>query len=156
MAAEGAFSSSFTFAGHSYSVAARFRVKCPKDSVLSICYNYSHINKYLKKPNLAITPIEEGAGWNRYRYVYTYIVYSCSLTFRRDIVPDSGLLRFRLLDVRSTKSVFPTVASSWGYYRVDTIPQTDSVQFFYRQFTSLTKPINILYATVIRFKPTAS
>jgi hypothetical protein len=151
-AAQADFKSSFSFSKFSYSVAAWFRVKCPEDSVLSICYNYSHINKYLRKPNLAITPIEEGAGWNRYRYVYTYIVYSCSLTFRRDMVRDSGLLRFRLLDVKSTRSAFPTVANSWGYYRVDAIPGTDSAQFFYRQTTALTKPINILYATVIRFE----
>jgi hypothetical protein len=144
--------STFSFNQSSYSVAARFRAKCPRDSLLSICYSYSHINKYLRRPNLTITPLEEGATWNRYRYVYTYVVYSCSLTFRRDIVPDSGLLRFRLLDVRSTKSIFPTVANSWGYYRVDSIPGTDSTQLSYGQTTVLTKPINILYATIIRFE----
>jgi hypothetical protein len=142
----------YNFGKSSYTVDASFTVLCPRDSVLAVCYRFYHINRYLKRFNLVITPLVESENSNTYRYVYTYIIYSCSLTIHRDLMPDSGLLRFYLQDVHSTISFLPTVKHTGGYYRVDSIPGSDSVRLTYQQETVLTKPLNILYRTGIQFE----
>jgi hypothetical protein len=142
----------YNFGKSSYTVDASFTILCPKDSVLAVCYRFFHINRYLKRFNLVITPLVEGENWNTYRYVYTYIIYSCSLTIHRDLLPDSGLLRFHLQEAHSTLSLLPTVSHTGGFYRVDSIPGTDSVRLTYQQETVLTKPLNILYRAGIQFE----
>jgi hypothetical protein len=142
----------YNFGKSSYTVHASFTVRCPRDTVLAVCYRFYHINSYLKRFNLAITPLQEGENWNKYRYVYTYIIYSCSLSIHRDLMPDSGLLRFNLQEVHSTMSFLPTVSRTGGFYLVDSIPGTDSIRLTYQQETVLTKPLNILYRTGIQFE----
>jgi hypothetical protein len=142
----------YNFGKSSYTVNASFTVLCPRDTALAVCYRFYHINRYLKRFNLVITPLQEGENWNKYRYVYTYIIYSCSLTIHRDLLPDSGLLRFYLQEAHSTMSFLPTVSHTGGFYLVDSIPGTDSIRLTYRQETMLTKPLNILYRTGIQFE----
>jgi hypothetical protein len=49
-------------------------------------------------------------------------------------------------------SLLPTVSHTGGFYRVDSIPGTDSMRLTYQQETVLTKPLNIIYRTGIQFE----
>jgi hypothetical protein len=135
-----------------YDVAAAFTVLCPKDSALAACFAYRHLKRFLMRSNLCITPVAEGKQWSRYVFAYSYVVYRCSLAIRYDLKPDSNIVRYNLYDTRPVRSLFPLMQELSGCYRVDPVPGSDSVRVTYLQRARMSKRLNIIYTTEIKFE----
>ncbi len=144
--------SHYNFDKCNYDVAAAFTVLCPKDSALAACFTYCHLKRFLMRSNLSITLMAEGKQWSRYLFAYYYVVYRCSLAIRYDLKPDSNLVRYNLYNTRPVQSLFPLMQELSGCYRVDPVPGSDSVRITYLQQARMSKRLNIIYTTEIRFE----
>ena len=142
----------YQFGTCNYGVRATFTSLCCGDSVLSACSQYAHLNRLMARSNLTITRLAEGKQWSKFLFAYSYVVYRCSLTIQYELKPDSNLVRFNLLDTRPKASLFPLMQELSGSYGFAHVPGSDSVRVTYLQQARMSKRLNILYQTEIRFE----
>jgi hypothetical protein len=87
-----------------------------------------------------------------YLFAYNYVVYRCTLDIRYELKRDSGLVRYTMVESRTDNTLFPSMVELSGIYKVEHLPESDSVCIVYDQKARMSKKLNILYTTEIRWQ----
>ena len=96
--------------------------------------------------------ISAGQNWRRYLFAYNYVVYRCTLDIKYELKTDSGMVRYTLVQSRTNNTFFPAMVELSGFYKVERLPHSDSVRVMYEQNARMSKKLNILYTTEIRWQ----
>jgi hypothetical protein len=142
----------YRFGTCDYRVAAEFNVACPRDSALVACFDFDHVRRFLGCPSLGMARISQGSSWQRYLFAYNYVVYRCTLDIKYELKTDSGLVRYNLVQSRTNNSFFPAMVELSGCYKIERLLNNDSIRVTYEQNACMSKKLNILYTTEIRWQ----
>jgi hypothetical protein len=142
----------YRFGTYDYHATAEFTVACPRDSALIACFDFDHVKRFLTCSSLVMSPISEGQNWRRYLFAYNYVVYRCTLDIKYELKRDSGLVRYNMVESRTDNTFFPAIVELSGTYKVESVPGNDSVRIIYDQKARMSKKLNILYTTEIRWQ----
>ena len=99
-----------------------------------------------------MSPISAGQNWRQYLFAYNYVVYRCTLSIKYELIGDSGLVRYSLVQSRTNNSFFPGMVELSGFYKAEHLPHNDSIRVTYEQNARMSKKLNILYTTEIRWQ----
>jgi hypothetical protein len=142
----------YRFGTHDYHVMAEFSVACPRDSALVACFDFDHVKRFLTCPSLVMSKIGGEKDRQRYLFAYNYVVYRCTLDIKYELKNDSGMVRYALMQSSTNNTFFPAMVELSGCYKVECLPHSDSVQVTYEQNARMSKKLNILYTTEIRWQ----
>ncbi|MCU0462830.1 MAG: DUF488 domain-containing protein [Bacteroidales bacterium] len=128
---------SFTQTDSTLSFFGSFKTDAGTDCLLEIFYNYHHI-KALAPSTMEVQLIDQGEGWNRFRYIYRdFIFFENVSVWNRKLDVENLRVDVYLESSVSNLAAVPKMISSYCFFRIKKQGEETIVE--YHQQCQLTK-----------------
>lgn len=114
----------------SYTVEYSFLTVCGESLLLNICYDYGHLVNFAVQKNLTIEKLAEGSDWYNVVYEYHYLFYRNSTTYTKQLLTDSNIVVFEMVDFSQNFGLFPEVIESRGHYKIEEDDGGHKVEYY--------------------------
>lgn len=132
-----------------YTFSYSFESTLPKDSLLSVLFNFQHLVRYSSQIS-DISVISSELNSYVVSFSINYLFYSSKSVYRRTLLENRNTVLIEMIRFSHNSSIIPKVISSKVEYRV--IQKGNKTLLFYNQECRFDKQINWFYLKILEGK----